>query len=195
MISFIKGTIIRKTDKYVVLDIGNLGYQVFLTTQTLEKNKKGDSVSFFTHTHVREDILDLYGFETWEDLDFFNQLIDISGVGPRSALAVLSVAPLEEIKKAVVHGDPALLQQVAGIGKKTAERIIVELREKIKFTSDFDLTSLANIGDTQVIEALISLGYKEKEIRPIITKIPADITDLGLRIKEALRLLGGGNKM
>lgn len=195
MISFIKGTIIRKTDKYVVLDIGNLGYQVFLTTQTLEKNKKGDIASFFTHTHVREDILDLYGFETWEDLDFFNQLIDISGVGPRSALAVLSVAPLEEIKKAVVHGDPALLQQVAGIGKKTAERIIVELREKIKFTSDFDLTSLANIGDTQVIEALISLGYKEKEIRPIITKIPADITDLSLRIKEALRLLGGGNKM
>lgn len=193
MISFIKGNIIIRQDKYVVIDIGNLGYQVSLTSQTLDKIKEQTEVSFFTHTHVREDALELYGFLTWEELEFFTQLLGISGVGPKSALAVLSIAPLEEIKKAVVHGDPAILQRVTGIGKKTAERIIVELKEKVKFTTGFDQTNLSNVGDTQVIEGLLSLGYKEREIRQVLSQIPVDVTDLGQRIREALKILGGNS--
>ena len=190
MISYIKGNVIIKKERFIVVSVGSIGYQIYLTAQDLEKIRESDELKVYTHTHVREDALELYGFQTWSELEFFSQLIEISGVGPRSALAVMSVAPLEDIKKAVVHGDPAILQQVAGIGKKTAERIIVELKEKVKFTTDFDTDGLMNIGDTQVIEALNSLGYKDKEIRPIITKISPDITDLGERIREALKILG-----
>jgi len=190
MISYIKGTIIIRQDKFIVVDIGALGYQVNISQQTLEKIQDFTEVALFTHTHVREDALELYGFLVWEELEFFQKLISISGVGPRSALGVLSVAPLEDIKKAVVHGDPAILQQVTGIGKKTAERIIVELKEKIRITTDFDINTVGNLGDTQVMEALISLGYKDREIRQTLPYIPQDVTDLGQRIKEALKILG-----
>lgn len=190
MISYIKGTIIVRQDKFIVVDIGALGYQVHISQQTLEKIQDFTEVSLFTHTHVREDTLELYGFLVWEELEFFQKLISISGVGPRSALGVLSVAPLEDIKKAVVHGDPAILQQVAGIGKKTAERIIVELKEKIRITTDFDINTVGNLGDGQVIEALTSLGYKEREIRQTLPHISPEVTDLGQRIKEALKILG-----
>jgi len=191
MISYLKGEIILKRDKYIIVNLGAIGYQVYLTSQTLERLQDSEEVALFTHTHVREDALELYGFITWEELEFFGQLLEISGVGPRTALAVLSEAPIEEIKKAVVHGDPAILQRVTGIGKKTAERIIVELKEKIRITTDFDLSSLANVGDQQVVEALVSLGYKERELRPILSQLPAETTDLSQRIKEALRILGG----
>jgi Holliday junction DNA helicase RuvA len=190
MISYIKGTIIIRQDKFIVIDIGALGYQVNISQQTLDKIQDLTEVSLFTHTHVREDALELYGFLNWEELEFFQKLISISGVGPRSALGVLSVAPLEDIKKAVVHGDPAILQQVTGIGKKTAERIIVELKEKIRITTDFDLATVGNLGDGQVVEALLSLGYKDREIRQTLPHIPQDVTDLGQRIKEALKILG-----
>ena len=190
MISYIKGTIIIRQDKFIVVDIGALGYQVNISQQTLEKIQDFTEVSLFTHTHVREDALELYGFLVWEELEFFQKLISISGVGPRSALGVLSVAPLEDIKKAVVHGDPAILQQVTGIGKKTAERIIVELKEKIRITTDFDTNTVGNLGDAQVVEALTSLGYKEREIRQTLPHISPEVTDLGQRIKEALKILG-----
>ncbi len=193
MISYIKGTIIVRQDKFIVIDIGALGYQVNISQQTLEKIQDFTEVSLFTHTHVREDALELYGFLVWEELEFFQKLISISGVGPRSALGVLSVAPLEDIKKAVVHGDPAILQQVTGIGKKTAERIIVELKEKIRITTDFDINTVGNLGDAQVVEALTSLGYKEREIRQTLPHISPEVTDLGQRIKEALKILGKHN--
>ena len=189
MISFIKGNIIIRQERYLVIDIGSLGYQVACTTQTLDKLRDQNEVSLFTHTHVREDALELYGFITWEEMEFFEKLIEISGVGPKSALAVMSIAPLEDIKKAVVHGDPAILQRVTGIGKKTAERIIVELKEKIKFSSPLDANAFSSLGDSQLIEGLQSLGYKEREIRQILPHIPIDVTDLGERIKEALKLL------
>ncbi|MFH0873298.1 MAG: Holliday junction branch migration protein RuvA [Candidatus Komeilibacteria bacterium] len=189
MISFIKGNIIIRQERYLVIDIGSLGYQVYCTSQTLEKLRDQNEVSLFTHTHVREDAMELYGFITWEEMEFFEKLIEISGVGPKSALAVMSVAPLEDIKKAVVHGDPAILQRVTGIGKKTAERIIVELKEKIKFSSPLDSNAIASLGDSQLFEGLQSLGYKEREIRQILPQIPIDVTDLGERIKEALKLL------
>ena len=189
MISFIKGNIIIRQERYLVIDIGSLGYQVACTTQTLDKLRDQNEVSLFTHTHVREDALELYGFITWEEMEFFEKLIEISGVGPKSALAVMSIAPLEDIKKAVVHGDPAILQRVTGIGKKTAERIIVELKEKIKFSSPLDANAFSSLGDSQLIEGLQSLGYEEREIRQILPHIPIDVTDLGERIKEALKLL------
>lgn len=189
MISYLKGSIILKREKYIIINTGTIGYQIFLTTQVLENIKEKQDISLYTHTHVKEDLLELYGFLSADEMEFFKQLIDISGVGPRSALAVMSEASLEEIKKAVVHGDATILQRVTGIGKKTSERIIVELKEKVRFTSEFDATALANVGDQQVFDALLSLGYKEKELRPILTQLSPEITDLGERIREALKIL------
>ena len=193
MISYLKGLVIQKTDKFIVLDVNNVGYQIYLNAQTLDKTTRNAELSFFIHTHVREDALELYGFISWDELEFFSQLIQISGVGPRTALAVLSLAPLDDIKKAVVHGDPEILQKVAGIGKKTAERIIVELKEKIAFTLPVDSKGFTNVGDTDVIDALMSLGYKEREIRQILPKLPEGVTDLSQRIREALKILGGNH--
>lgn len=172
-----------------MVEINGLGYQVYVPGQLLEQAKLGAEVSLFSHTHVREDTLELYGFQALDDLDFFLMLITISGVGPKSALAVMSLAPLEEIKKAIIHGDPAILQRVSGVGKKTAERIIVELKEKIKFSTPLDPTGLTNVGDEQVIEALQSLGYRDRDIRQVLPQIPVDITDVGERVKEALKRL------
>lgn len=189
MISYLKGTVLTKKERFVILLLHkDIGYRVFLTRQTLEQLPINSAVEAFIHTHVREDALELYGFLTLEELDFFERLIGISGVGPKSAMEVLSVAPLVDIKKAIVHGDPALLQKVAGIGKKTAERIIVDLKEKIAFAGDQepdrDLTNNLNI-----LRALSALGYRETEIRHAIGKISSENKELSEQIKEALKIL------
>ncbi len=189
MIGFLKGTIILIKDRFLLLEVNSIGYQIFMTSQMIEQLKIGASLSVFTQHQVREDSQELYGFQTWEELEFFQQLVSISGVGPKSALAVMSLAPLEEIKKAVVHGDPAILQRVSGVGKKTAERIIVELKEKIKFSTPLDPTTMTNVGDEQVMEALQSLGYRDRDIRHVLPQLPVEMTNVGERVKEALKRL------
>ena len=189
MISYLKGGVIEKQEKYMTLVTnGAVGYRVHATGSSLERISIGEEVAFFIHTHVREDALDLYGFPTSEELDFFEQLISISGVGPKSALGVLAIAPLEDVKKAIIHGDPTLLQKVSAIGKKTAERIIIELKEKITVGNKDD--GGASITDSvNLLDALSSLGYKDHEIRSALKLIPADKKDLSEKIKEALRIL------
>ena len=140
------------------------------------------------HTYVREEALDLYGFTTPEELRFFEQLISISGVGPKSAMGVLSIAGLSDIKKAIIHGDPKLLQKVSSIGKKIAERIIIELKEKIN-VSEKEAGGISITDNIQLLEALQALGYKEAEIRRTIQLITPEAKDISDRIKEALRLL------
>ena len=138
MIAYLVGTIKYKGSKSIILNVNNVGYEIFVIEPVLEKVKLDEEKDFFVHTYVREDALSLYGFESPEEKRFFELLISISGVGPKSALQTLSIARLSEIKKAILRDDPSLLKKVSGIGTKTAERIVVELKNKLNDFSDED---------------------------------------------------------
>ena len=187
MISFVKGTLIMKTDRFIILSVNDIGYRIFVNTQTLKKMpKNGEMVSLWTHLYNREDTQELYGFPEYAELDFFEMLIQIPGIGPKSALAVLAVAPLDTLKKAISSGETSYLTKVSGIGRKTAEKIVLELREKLGALET--KTSIFK-EDQDVLEALQSLGYTSGEAREALKQIPEDIEGASNRIKEALKIL------
>src|SRR3989344_2523986 len=132
MISLLEGTVEFKGDRFLILNTGGVGYKVFLPAETLRTTPAtGSSIKLWTHLHVREDSLELYGFFFLPELDLFETLISVSGVGPKSALGILGVAPIDTLKRAIAAGETAYLTKVSGIGKRMAEKIIVELRDKM----------------------------------------------------------------
>jgi len=186
MIGSIKGKIILKTDKFVIVDISGIGYKVNISPETLLKTKENEEVSFWTHLQVREDAQDLFGFLDYKELEFFEMLLGISGIGPRSALAILGIAPIETLKKAVGTGDISYLTKISGIGKKTAEKIVLELRDKIG--KEESTGSLQEEIDT--LEALKALGYSHHQAREALRKVSNE-KDTNKKIREALKILGG----
>jgi|SRR3989344_3553499 len=187
MIGSIKGKIALKTEKYIIVEASGIGYKISVSPNTLSKVKKvGEEVSFWIHTHVREDALDLYGFLNHPELEFFEMLISISGIGPKGALAILGIASIETLRKAISTGDISYLTKVSGIGKKTAEKIVIELRDKM----GEEKTGSSLQGELDVLEALKSLGYSQNEAREALKKVPADL-NTNAKIKEALKILGG----
>ncbi len=190
MISFLAGIIKQKNEKSATLLVGGVGYEIFLSQLVLEKIKVGETKEFFTHLQVREDAMELYGFETAEEKKFFELLISVSGVGPKSAMAVLAVAKLSEIKKAILRGDPSLLRKVSGIGQKTSERIVVELKNKLdEFSLGDEKINLSATG-SGAFEALLSLGYSADEVRAVLRHVPPEIEDENEIIRLALKVLG-----
>jgi len=186
VISSLKGTVISKDQKSLVLEVGGVGLQVSSTNNTLTKAKKDAAISLFTHLVVREDALTLYGFTDKETLEFFELLIGISGIGPKTAVAILNVAEPETIRKAVSSGDTSYLTKVSGIGKKTADRIVRELEDKIGTLEEG--TSVSE--EVDAVEALRSLGYSQAEAREALKKVPQLVTGAGERVKAALKILG-----
>jgi len=136
MVSFLRGKILNKGQGYIIVEVNNIGYQVFVNPIMFADFDVGQAVEIYTHQYVREDALDLYGFKSLEELEMFELLLSISGIGPKSALGVLSVASVADIKESISRGDSSLLTKVSGIGRKTAERVVLELREKISETTD-----------------------------------------------------------
>ncbi len=191
MIAKLTGKVVFTGERYAVLDVGGVGYKVYLSMETLRLvAKKKDEVSLWTHLAVREDAMDLYGFVEKAELEFFELLIGISGIGPRSALGIMSIAPVENIKRAVSSGDSSYLTKVSGIGRKTAEKIILELRDKLGKWTDTGAPELREESDA--IEALQSLGYSQGEAREALKKVAREISGTGKRVKEALKLLSNG---
>ena len=184
MIARLKGTIVEKGDAFIILDVSGVGYKVFVNNRFLEGVQMGKEIACLTHQHVREDILDLYGFETLEALELFGMLLSISGVGPRSAQSVLDVASIEELQAAIAADDPKLLKQVAGIGPKLAERITLELKNKL---SGSLATTKRLEKDMDVIEGLVGLGYSRAQAQAAIKMIPDKVTDAEERMKIALK--------
>lgn len=186
MIASIDGKIMYKDIRFAVVEVGGVGYKIFLSLASLVKTKIGENAKFWTHLHVREDAMELYGFLEKSELEFFESLISISGIGPKSALGVISLAPVTTLRRAISSGDTSYLTKVSGIGRKTAEKIILELRDK--FVAD----KISDIGtemehDSDILDALLSLGYTQKEARDMVQKIPANIKGRENRLKEALR--------
>jgi holliday junction DNA helicase RuvA len=189
MISLIRGQIIEAGDKYVVVDIGGLGYKVFVTSDALHVLKVGTETSLWTHLAVREDALDLYGFPSKREKDFFSLLITVSGIGPKTALNILSTVSSDTLVSAIRSGSTAHLVKVSGIGRKTAEKIALDLKDKLGAVVGADM-SIEMSSDADAIEALKALGYEAQDAREALKKIDKNLTDTGHKVKAALKLLG-----
>lgn len=194
MIARIEGKIIIVSDKSIVVDVHGVGFRLFVPIDTIARNSErvGENISLLTHLNVKGDALDLYGFETGDELRFFEMLISVSGVGPKSALSIVSIGAIDSLKKAIGSGDTGYLTKVSGIGKKTAERIVIELRDKLALlghTAEYGELS----GETDVMAVLEELGYSREDARNVIKEIPENIIGTSARVKWALKILGQKN--
>ena len=190
MISYLEGKIIEKNDKFLVINAGGVGYRVFSHQGILEKTPAiGQNIGVWTHLYVREDTLDLYGFTEKEELEFFETLISISGIGPKSALGILEVAPVTSLKQAIVSEDETFFTKVSGVGKKTAQRLILELKNKLAKTV-MPIKGSDSAEMAEAMDALVSLGYKERDARKVLQEIPKDIRGVEAKVKAALKILG-----
>ena len=191
MLSHLTGTILSHDASSVVLDVSGVGYRIFVTPTILGDFLSGAKVSLHTHLSVREDSMTLFGFATERELTFFEMLITVPGIGPKSALAALSLAPIDTLMSAIGSGDIAYLTKVSGIGPKTAKKIVLELQDKISAGSDD--AHAARQDDADVVEVLRSLGYPLDEARAAVQKVPTEVMGTSERVKEALKVLGNGN--
>lgn len=192
MIRFLSGNIIDKDDKSITIDVGGVGYLVYLGANTLiSTGEVGDFIQIYTYTSVKEDAIDLYGFMQKSELALFEMMLTVSGVGPKGALGIVSSEPIENLKKAIANSDSAYLTKFSGIGKKTAEKIVIELRDRLSNLVEKEYGQNVS-GYDDVYLALESLGYDKREIRDVLTQIDRDIDDTGMIIKEAIKWLSQG---
>lgn len=191
MIGYLSGTVKAVRKNYIILATDYVGYKVFVIPQISLAMEIGKKLSLYTYTHVREDQLALYGFSTLAELEFYEMLLSVSGIGPKVALSIMSIADLAVIKSGIVSQDAAVFTQVSGVGRKTAQRLIMELKEKI-------LPETVEVGaepggeakaHSDIMDVLEALGYSKAEARAAMQQVPASITDSQERIREALRSL------
>ena len=188
MIGKIKGKLEFIKNGYALVDVGGVGYRIYSTIYALGKISGKVDVEFFIHTHVREDAILLYGFLSQEELEMFELLISISGVGPKAGMGILTVASPKTIKTAILNEDASILTKVSGVGKKTADRVILELKNKIADMPESEKEGA--VGNSDAIEALVSMGYSITEAREALKSVPKDVKDIGERVKRSLRNLG-----
>jgi Holliday junction DNA helicase RuvA len=181
MISYLKGTILEKGLTYIILENGGIGYKVFVTPDALQM-KIGDGAAFFIYYKVSDDGQSLFGLPDFETLQFFELLITVSGVGPKVALAILSSAPVDAVRQAIFNQDAGMFTRISGIGLKTAEKIIVELKNKVA-------GGKSPAASSEVFDALLALGYNQREVREAVNKIDS-AKPQGEQLKQALQMLG-----
>src|SRR3989344_164353 len=191
MISSLSGTVRHKDLNALVVDVGGVGYKVLATSETTLNISLNSPIFLWIHMVVRETAMELFGFLDREGLETFELLITISGIGPRTALGILNVASPATLRQAVASADTTYLTRVSGIGKKNAEKIVLELKDKLKILeSDTSMNSLQAKDDSDAMEALISLGYSERDAREALKKIPKNLEGAPDRVKAALKSLG-----
>ena len=188
MIAFLRGQVRDKGVNYAILETGDIGYRVFAGENLLADLKVGAVAEIYIHHQIREDASDLYGFKTREELELFEMLLTVSGIGPKSALGVLAIATAGDIKEAIIRGDANLLTKVSGIGKKTAERLVLELKNKVIRSGGETVTlNAAALSGSDELDALMSLGYSLSEARTALNAVGPEVTDSGERVKAALK--------
>jgi holliday junction DNA helicase RuvA len=185
MIGFLRGRVHRVDALRVLLEVGGVGYRVTASPNTLSRLVVDAEALLYVHDHVREDIHDLYGFLSQEELSLFERLIGVSGVGPKVGMSMMSVGSSETVMRGIMNGDLALLTSAPGVGKKIAQKVILELKGQL-----VDVETLSG-ADGEVMDALISLGYSAAQAKQALKAIPTDITDVSERVREALRGLSG----
>lgn len=194
MIAFLRGKILNKHKNYLIIEVADVGYQVFVNQSLFSEFVTGQSVELYTHQYIKEDALDLYGFKNLVELEMFELLLSISGVGPKSALGILSVATTEELKVTIARGDSSILTKVSGIGRKTAERIVLELRDKVVSVGAGDIIAgggaASGLAQSDEIDALMALGYSLQQAREALRDIDPSLKNSSERIRAALKTLG-----
>lgn len=195
MIGFLRGIVYAIKPDTCLLDVGGVGYRVSISDATRRALAKGKEAQLFTYLSVREDALQLYGFRTEEEYDTFLALIGISGIGPKVALGILSSITVSRLATAITNEQTSVLTKLPGIGKKSAERLILELKDKLSFASaqeaELTLTSDVPVGDSVLAEtsaALEALGYTAGEIAAVLPEV-ANTQDTQAALKQALKLL------
>ncbi len=190
MIGFIKGTIEYREDPSIIVDVGGVGYRVLVPLTVLSKiTGTGEAIKLFTHTHVREDLLELYGFTEPQDLKLFQYLISVNGIGCKTALAVYSVGSRLEIIRAITNNDVTFFTGVPRLGKKNAQKIIIELKNKLGGEGDIDL-SAGGEEASEVISALKSFGFSPQEARSALKSLSGKGETVGEKVRLALKYLG-----
>ena len=201
MIAFVKGQLEDISEENAVIAVGNMGVNVKISARTASLLPgMGKTVKLFTYTLVREDTFNLYGFLTRDDLDIFKKLITVNGIGPKGGLAILSVLSADELRFAVLSGDSAAIARAPGVGKKTAERVILDLKDKISLedtlvhkemqTSKDEAASVDGRARTEAVEALTALGYSSSEALRAVKSVPeGESMDVETLLKQALKNL------
>ncbi len=195
MLAYLQGKVLKQLNTALIVLVNNIGYQVAVTEEVALKSLPDSEIKLYLAHVVREDADDLYGFLTWEELELFHQLVSVSGVGPRTALSALNLVTVSKMQQAIAKGDATILKQISGIGPKTAERIVVELRDKMKQlgVKVDDLFVLDE--DNEVVEGLIGLGYSAQQARQSVSDLPSDIRGVGARLKAALQRVGSSRNL
>lgn len=190
MIRLVRGTVIGRAKDYVVVDIGSsgggIGVKVFVAEAVALAVSPGDAVTYHTYLQVREDALNLFGFAGEDELSMFELLLGVNGVGPKVALAALGVLTPDALRLAVANEEPAMIARVPGIGKRTAEKIVLDLRDKVKSVAGLAALAPSDNVDAEVVDALIALGYSVVEAQRAVQKLPKDAEGVEERLRLAL---------
>jgi holliday junction DNA helicase RuvA len=190
MIASINGPISYIGEDHLVITVGGLGLKVYIQKNLIPNTRIRQMVTFWTHLVVREDLLAIYGFETNEQKDIFVMLLGVSGIGPKSAMSIVSNISIDQIRKAVLNNQPELLSTVPGVGNKTAQKIVLFLHGKISTADTLGSVFYNSEADTEVLQALTALGYSVLEAQSALQSIPKDASmDVGERIKISLQFL------
>jgi Holliday junction DNA helicase RuvA len=192
MIALISGTVAASSGDFVIVETHGVGYQLFLPKPLLASTVDGDAVRFFVYHVIREDAQTLYGFESLAQRALFEQLLAVSGIGPKVALNLLSSLSPNDLRTALASGDITRLSKVPGIGRKTAERMVLELKGKIDVRGLAVTAGAGSSRDSELIDILMGLGYSAAEANAAVAHIPADASEnIDDRIRMALRYFGG----
>lgn len=185
MIAYIKGNIIEKDNQTVVVDVNGIGYEVFVTTNELEQAAVGSEQKYYTYHSVKENAEELYGFGSLASKRLFELLISVQGVGPKAALAILSLADSESVRNAIANSDSVFISKASGVGKKTAERVAVDLHDKVGLATSTSSSTAINVVGTssEALDALIALGFNLNDSTALLKDVPAD-----LPVSEQVRL-------
>jgi Holliday junction DNA helicase RuvA len=185
MIATIRGEITQVEDNALIIESGGVGLRVFIPKPLRERSKAGERIFLHTHLVIREDDWKLFGFEFQADRELFTTLLGVDGVGARTALAVVSTLNIETVQRAVFNNEPDLLNRVPGVGKKTAQKIVLYLHDRLKPASGLEKIATMSDADSEVLAALTALGYSVVEAQTAIQSIPKDSVD---NVEERLRL-------
>lgn len=193
MIASLRGRIIYKTPLYLILDVNGIGYKVFTSITTSEKLKENEEIFLYTYLVVKEDALDLYGFENIDERNIFELLLKVNGVGPRLAINILSRISTIELIKAIQNKNTSIIKSIHGVGAKTADKIIIELYDKIKQIDIVGPSQSLNTftHKTDAIQALVVLGYSEKNVEKVVDEIISQNPDATTEeiLKASLKIL------
>jgi Holliday junction DNA helicase RuvA len=192
MIASLSGRVQEVKPDHIVVEVGGVGLAVSIPAQTRDRLRPGEGVFLYTHLIVRQDFLALYGFETQEGREYFITLLGVDGVGPRLALAVISTLSPDAIRRAVFHEQPEVFSRVPGVGKKTAQKILLHLQDRLPVEAGLERVPMMNDVDTEVLGALTGLGYSVVEAQSALQSIPRDTPmEAEARLRAALQYFGG----